>query len=236
VHPLTSRNREVSYQNSTRLVDSIMLSVGFAQICNAVHIWPETYRPKVRRPGGPRSAASSARCSRLIGSRTPTAAAAPISGSTRARPATRWPVPSISAGSARSATAALRTNSSAPPGSQTCWSRPSGGGLHGAAAPGRDDQRRPVAACRTARLGAHRADRRLRLEHCRSTAGRYAQSAAEAAISTGGLSSLNVPDVVHSEHFRVVTPNTANHRSPDDRGNPLSKFRRWLSRSRQGMG
>ena len=38
------------------------------------------------------------------------------------------------------------------------------------------------------------------------TAGRYAQSAAAAAISTGGLSSLNVPDVVHSEHFRVVTP------------------------------
>ena len=69
-------------------------------------------------------------------------------------------------------------------------------------------QRRPVAACRTARLGAHRADRRLRLEHCRSTAGRYAQTAAAAAISTGGLSSLNVPDVVHSEHFRVVTPKT----------------------------
>src|SRR6266481_8353517 len=82
----------------------------------------------------------------------------------------------------------------------------SGGGLHGAAAPGRDDQRRPVAACRTARLGLHRADRRLRLEHRRSTASRYAQTAAAAAISTGGLSSLNVPDVVHSEHFRVVTP------------------------------
>src|SRR6266480_3835810 len=78
--------------------------------------------------------------------------------------------------------------------------------LYGAAAPGRDDQRRPVAACRTAWLGAHRADRRLRLEHCRSTTGRYAQTAAAAAISTGGLSSLNVPGVVHSAHFRVVTP------------------------------
>jgi hypothetical protein len=84
-----------------------------------------------------------------------------------------------------------------------------GGGLHGAAAPGRDGQRRRVAACRTARLGAHRADRRLRLEHCRSAAGRYAQTAAAAAISTGGLSSFNVPDVVHSEHFRVVTPISA---------------------------
>ena len=73
-------------------------------------------------------------------------------------------------------------------------------------APGRDDQRGPVAACRAARLGAHRADRRLRLEHRRSTASRYAQTAAAAAISTGGLSSLNVPDVVHSEYFRVVTP------------------------------
>ena len=31
---------------------------------------------------------------------------------------------------------------------------------------------------------------RLRLEHCRSTAGRYAQTAAAAAISAGGLSSL----------------------------------------------
>ena len=34
----------------------------------------------------------------------------------------------------------------------------------------------------------------------------YAETAAAAAISAGGLSSLNVPDVVHSEHFRVVTP------------------------------
>jgi hypothetical protein len=42
--------------------------------------------------------------------------------------------------------------------------------------------------------------------HIRSTASRYAQTAAAAAISTGGVSSLNVPDVVHSEHFRVVTP------------------------------
>ena len=41
-----------------------------------------------------------------------------------------------------------------------------------------------------ARLGTHRADRRLRLEHCRSTAGRYPQTAAAAAISTGGLRSL----------------------------------------------
>jgi len=56
--------------------------------------------------------------------KNPTSAAAPISGSTRAKRATRWPVPSISAGSARSATAALRASSSAPPGS-TCWSRPS---------------------------------------------------------------------------------------------------------------
>ena len=59
--------------------------------------------------------------------KNPTSAAAPISGSTRAKRATRWPVPSISAGSARSATAALRTSSSAPPGS-TCWSRPSSSG------------------------------------------------------------------------------------------------------------
>jgi hypothetical protein len=36
----------------------------------------------------------------LIGSRTPTSAVVPISGSTRAKPATRWPVQSISAGSA----------------------------------------------------------------------------------------------------------------------------------------
>ena len=72
-----------------------------------------------------------------------------------------------------------------------------GGGLHGAAAPGRHDQRGPVAACSAAWSGMHRADRRLRLE-CRSTAGRYAQTAAAAAISAGGLSSLNVPDVVHS--------------------------------------
>jgi len=71
---------------------------------------------------------------------------------------------------------------------------------------GRDDQRGPIAACSAARLGAHRADRRLRLEHCRSTAGRYAQTAAAAAIPTGGLSSGNVPDVVQSEHFRAVTP------------------------------
>lgn len=56
--------------------------------------------------------------------KNPTSAAAPISGSTRAKRATRWPVPSNSASSARSATAAFRTNSSAPPGS-TCWSRPS---------------------------------------------------------------------------------------------------------------
>jgi hypothetical protein len=86
----------------------------------------------------------------------------------------RWPVPSISVGSARSATAALRTSSSAPPGS-TCWSRPSSFGTRStwrwptrAAAPGRDDQRGLVAACSAARLGTHRADRRLRLEHCRS--------------------------------------------------------------------
>ena len=78
--------------------------------------------------------------------------------------------------------------------------------LHGAAAPGRDDQRGPGVACSAARLGTHRADRRLRLEHCRSTAGRYPQTAAATATSTGGLSSLNVPDVVHAEHFRVVTP------------------------------
>jgi len=38
-----------------------------------------------------------------------------------------------------------------------------------------------------ARLGTHRADRRLRLENCRSTAGRCAQTAAAAAISAGGL-------------------------------------------------
>jgi Tn3 transposase DDE domain len=37
------------------------------------------------------------------------------------------------------------------------------------------------------------------------TAGRYAQTAAAAAIPTGGLSSGNVPDVVESEHFRAVT-------------------------------
>jgi hypothetical protein len=43
-----------------------------------------------------------------------------------------------------------------------------------------------------ARLGTHRADRRLRLEHCRSIAGRCAQTAAAAAISAGGLSSRNV--------------------------------------------
>jgi hypothetical protein len=29
---------------------------------------------------------------------------------------------------------------------------------------------------------------------------------APAAIASDGVSSLNVPDVVHSEHFRVVTP------------------------------
>ena len=45
---------------------------------------------------------------------------------------------------------------------------------------------------------------------CRPTAGRYAQPAAAAAIVAGGLSSLNVPDVVHSEHFRVVTPKGRN--------------------------
>jgi len=33
--------------------------------------------------------------------KNPTSAVAPISGSTRAKRATRWPVPSISAGSAR---------------------------------------------------------------------------------------------------------------------------------------
>jgi hypothetical protein len=48
--------------------------------------------------------------------------------------------------------------------------------------------------------------RQLRSVFLRESQGRYAQSAAAAASSTGGLSSLNVPDVVHSEHFRVVTP------------------------------
>ena len=59
--------------------------------------------------------------------KNPTSAAAPISASTRAKRATRWPAPSTSAGSARCATAASRTSSSAPPGS-TCWSRPSSSG------------------------------------------------------------------------------------------------------------
>jgi Lipocalin-like domain len=68
-----------------------------------------------------------------------------------------------------------------------------------------------VAACSAPRLGTHRADRRLRLEHCPSTAGRCAQTASAAAISAGGLSSPNVPDVVHSEHFRVVTPYCGNY-------------------------
>src|SRR6516165_4595717 len=82
--------------------------------------------------------------------KNPTSAAAPISGSTRAKRATRWPVPSISAGSARSATAALRASSSAPPGSTVGRGRHPlehevpGDGRHGAAAAGRDDQRGPV--------------------------------------------------------------------------------------------
>jgi hypothetical protein len=57
-----------------------------------------------------------------------------------------------------------------------------------------------------ARLGTHQADRRLRLEHCRSTAGRYAQTPAAAAISTGGLNSLNVPFRVEASRIALSIP------------------------------
>jgi len=82
----------------------------------------------------------------------------------------------------------------------------SGGCLWRAPGPRTRDRRHAAPARRAARLGAHRPDRRLRLERRGSASPRCTQAAASAPIVAGRVSSINVPDVVHSEHFRVVTP------------------------------
>jgi hypothetical protein len=159
-----------------------------------------------------RSAGSSARCSRSIGSRTPPSAAVPSSASTRAKRATRWPGPSISQ-AWRNARSQLRE-----PVFPDLRAQPAGRSNHPlehevsrrrlcrSEAPGPAGHREPVAARGSARLGAHRPDRRLRVERRRAPGGRFATPAAPAPVAYRGLSSLIGRDVVHSEHFRVVTP------------------------------
>jgi hypothetical protein len=66
------------------------------------------------------------------------------------------------------------------------------------------NQRGP--ACGPARMGAHRSDRRLRVEHRRAACGRLAPPAEAAAIASRCISSLIVRDVAQSEHFRVAPP------------------------------
>jgi hypothetical protein len=112
----------------------------------------------------PHQACSRSRCSRLIGSRTPTSAAAPSRAQQgEARNALARALYFCRLGEVRDR--GFENQFFRAPGS-TCWSRPSHSGTRsiwrwptqscGARA---DDQRRSVAACRTARLGAHRADR-----------------------------------------------------------------------------
>jgi hypothetical protein len=112
----------------------------------------------------PHQACSRSRCSRLIGSRTPTSAAAPSRAQQgEARNALARALYFCRLGEVRDR--GFENQFFRAPGS-TCWPRPSYSGTRsiwrwptrscGARA---DDQRRPVAACRTARLRAHRADR-----------------------------------------------------------------------------